>query len=58
MDYTIIDISSLNNELKVGDWVELIGNNISLAEVSLNAGTIPYEILNCVGNRVKKSYIG
>jgi alanine racemase len=25
--------------------------------VSLKAGTIPYEILNCVGNRVKKSYI-
>ena len=26
MDYTIIDISSLNdNELKVGDWVELLG---------------------------------
>ena len=58
MDYTIIDISSLNNnELKVGDWVELIGNNISLEEVSIKAGTIPYEILNCVGNRVKKSYI-
>ena len=58
MDYTIIDISTLNNnELKVGDWVELIGNNISLENLSFKAGTIPYEILNSVGNRVKKSYI-
>ena len=58
MDYTIIDISSLkNNEVKIGDWVELIGNNISLEEISLKAGTISYEILNSVGNRVKKSYI-
>ena len=58
MDYTIVDISSFSdNEVKVGDWVELIGNNISLEEVSLRAGTIPYEILNSVGNRVKKSYI-
>ena len=54
MDYTIVDISSFSdNEVKVGDWVELIGNNISLEEVSLRAGTIPYEILNSVGNRVK-----
>ena len=58
MDYTIVDISSFSdNEVKVGDWIELIGNNISLEEVSLRAGTISYEILNSVGNRVKKSYI-
>ena len=58
MDYTIVDISNFSdNDVKVGDWIELIGNNISLEEVSLRAGTISYEILNSVGNRVKKSYI-
>ncbi len=58
MDYTIVDISSLNeNSVKVGDWMEFIGNNISLENLSLKAGTISYEILNSVGNRVKKSYI-
>lgn len=59
MDYTIVDISTLqDNKVKTGDWMELIGNNISLEEVSSKAGTIPYEILNSVGNRVKKTYIG
>ena len=44
----IIDISSLNNnELKLGTGLSLLGI-IFLSEVSLKAGTIPYEILNCV----------
>ena len=59
MDYTIVDISTLqDNKVKTGDWMELIGNNISLEEVSSKAETIPYEILNIVGNRVKKTYLG
>ncbi len=58
MDYTIVDISTLkDNDVKIGDWMELIGNNISLENLSFRAGTISYEILNSVGNRVKKSYI-
>ena len=58
MDYTIVDVSTLNDkDIKIGDWIELIGNNISLKEISIKAGTISYEILNSVGNRVKKSYI-
>ena len=29
MDYTIIDINSLDDKsIEVGDWVELIGDNI------------------------------
>mgnify|MGYP001163813447 CR=1 FL=1 len=58
MDYMIIDISSLNkDELKIGDFVELIGNNISINDLAKAAETIPYEILNNIGIRVKKIYI-
>tara|TARA_B100001057_G_scaffold276101_1_gene276376 strand:- start:874 stop:1977 length:1104 start_codon:yes stop_codon:yes gene_type:complete len=58
MDYIIIDVSKIKyGKIKVGDWVELIGKNISLNEISRKANTIPYEILNSIGNRVKKSYI-
>ncbi len=58
MDYIIVDVSKIKFEnIKVGDWVELIGKNISLDEIARKANTIPYEILNSIGNRVKKSYI-
>ena len=58
MDYMIVDISELDeNEIKVGDFVELIGNNILLSFIARKSKTIPYEILNNIGNRVKKIYI-
>ena len=51
----IVDISELEeNEIKVGDFVELIGNNILLSFIAKKSKTIPYEILNNIGNRVKK----
>ncbi len=58
MDYMIVDISELDeNEIKVGDYVELIGNNILLSFIAKKSKTIPYEILNNIGNRAKKIYI-
>ncbi len=58
MDYMTIDISDLEeNDLKVGDYVELIGQNISINELAKKSKTIAYEILNNIGNRVKKIYI-
>jgi alanine racemase len=58
MDYIIVDISELNeSEIKVGDFVELIGNNIQLSFIAKKSKTIPYEILNNIGNRAKKIYI-
>ena len=58
MDYIIVDISELNDgEIKVGDFVELIGNNIQLSFIAKKSKTIPYEILNNIGNRAKKIYI-
>ena len=58
MDYIMVDVSKIKyGNIKVGDWVELIGKNISLDNISRKANTIPYEILNSIGNRVKKSYI-
>ena len=58
MDYMIVDISELDeNEIKVGDFVELIGNNILLSFIAKKSKTIPYEILNNIGNRAKRIYI-
>ena len=58
MDYMTVDISKLKDkDIKVGDYVELIGKNIKLSEIAKKSHTIPYEILNNIGNRVKKIYI-
>ena len=55
MDYMTVDISGLDeNEINVGDFVELIGNNILLSFIAKKSKTIPYEILNNIGNRAKK----
>lgn len=39
---------------KIGDWVELFGPNIDPWAQSELAGTIPYELLTSVGNRVQR----
>ena len=58
MDYMTVDISGLDeNEIKVGDFVELIGNHVLLSFIAKQSKTIPYEILNNIGNRAKKIYI-
>ena len=59
MDYTIVDISKLGvGQIKVGDWVEFIGENINVKEISRKSQTIPYEILINICSRAKKQYIG
>ncbi len=45
------------NPITVGDFVELIGNNVLLSFIAKKSKTIPYEILNNIGNRAKKIYI-
>lgn len=55
MDMLMLDVTGLN--VKSGDKVEFFGENISIVEVAENAGTIPYEILTGISQRVKRVYI-
>lgn len=55
MDLTMVDISGL--PVKVGDEVEVFGNDITLQEFAQMMGTIPYEVLTSVNRRVKRIYI-
>ena len=35
MDYMMIDITNLNDEtIKVGNWVELLGENIKIQDIA------------------------
>lgn len=50
MDLTAVDVTGLG--ISVGDEVELFGNNISIEQVSEASGSIPYELMARVHQRV------
>jgi alanine racemase len=55
MDMTMIDVSAMRcNE---GDEVEIFGEHITLLEFARMCGTIPYEVLTSVSQRVKRVYV-
>ncbi len=55
MDMIMVNVTGLNT--KAGDSVEIFGPNISILELAENAGTIPYEILTGISQRVKRVYL-
>jgi alanine racemase len=60
MDLTTVDVTSVPG-VAVNDEVVLIGeqgeNSIRVEEVARLAGTIPYELLCCIGRRVPPVYV-
>lgn len=54
MDICMIDVTDA--DCKVGDAVEIFGENITVMELAEHLGTIPYEILTSVSQRVKRVY--
>ena len=56
MDMTMIDITDIPL-VKEGDVVQVFGKNLAITQVAKWAGTIPYEILTSIGQRVKRIYI-
>ena len=55
MDMLMLDVSEV--EAQVGDRVEFFGPNISITEMAEKVGTIPYEILTGISQRVKRIYL-
>lgn len=56
MDMTMIDLSCLDN-VKVGDKVEIFGNNRPVIHFANELDTIPYEVFTSVAPRVIRTYI-
>ena len=54
MDVCMIDVTDI--DCKEGDAVEIFGANLPVSELSDILGTIPYEIISTVSNRVKRVY--
>ena len=61
MDQIVVDVSHLSGEVKSGDEVVLIGaqgtERITVSELAEKAGTIPWEILTGITNRVERVYL-
>jgi len=56
MDMTMIDVTDIP-DIADGDEVELFGKNIRVEDVARQCGTIAYEILTGINQRVKRVYI-
>lgn len=56
MDMVMIDITDIEN-VNEGDVVEIFGSNLPVQQVAQCCGTISYEIMTSVSQRVKRIYI-
>ena len=54
MDLFMADVTDV--DCKVGDKVEIFGEHITAVEIADKLGTIPYEVLTSVSERVKRVY--
>ena len=54
MDVCMIDVTGI--DCKVGDEVEIFGNHLAVSRLSDVLGTIPYEVLTSVSERVARVY--
>ena len=55
MDMTMIDVTDIDG-VADGDQVEIFGENLPVQDLATWAGTIPYEILTGISQRVKRVY--
>jgi len=55
MDMIMVDITE--QDCKVGDTVEIIGENQSMEEFSKKMDTIPYEVMTNFSKRVHRVYL-
>jgi len=54
MDMTMLDVTDI--DCSIGDEVIVIGEGIDLNTISEKMGSIPYEVLTSISQRVKRVY--
>lgn len=58
MDQMMFDLSALpEGAVKAGDFIEMYGSNINISEAAWRAGTIDYELLTSLGQRMQYRYV-
>jgi alanine racemase len=56
MDMTMIDVTGIAG-VQEGDKVEIFGSHLPVQQLAKWAGSIPYEILTGISQRVKRVYL-
>ena len=57
MDLLTVDITDAPEPVSLGDRAELFGDRIKIDRLASLAGTIGYELLTSIGNRVERVYV-
>jgi alanine racemase len=57
MDLMIIDVTEVKNKIKVGDYLEVFGKNITLDDFAKISDTSPYDIITSISDRCEKVYV-
>jgi alanine racemase len=55
MDMTMLDITDIPDVIP-GDVVEVFGNHVTIQSLAADSGTIAYEIMTGINQRVKRMY--
>ena len=59
MDLITVDVTDIPDaDARRGQWVELLGANVSAHELADHAGTIDYEVLTSLGQRAVRRFVG
>lgn len=59
MDFITVDVTDVPPELtRRGAWVEVMGHRVTVDDLTDKAGTIGYELLSRLGQRVHRTYDG
>ena len=59
MDFITVDVTDVPEELaRRGAWVEVMGDRVTVDDLTDRAGTIGYELLSRLGPRVHRVYEG
>lgn len=56
MDLTMIDVTAVP-QAQAGDFAEVLGPNVSLADAARASGLSQYELLTCLGSRYERRYL-
>jgi alanine racemase len=59
MDFINVDVTDVPEEMtRRGGWVEVMGQRVTVDDLTDRAGTIGYELLSRLGPRVLRVYEG
>ena len=56
MDLTMVDVSSVAAEIQTGDWLELLGKNMSVDQMADISGRFSYELLTHLNAKCERIY--